>query len=95
MASHFCHNLLSFPIKIGKSIESCSISAANEFRKLNLTWAWGPGSLGVVSGQYHEVVMNVESVDRLVIRDGSGPGPAQPVVPARASDWSGCHNPGL
>ena len=71
MTSHLRHNLLSFPIKIGKSIESCSISAANEFRKLNLArlgpWEW------LVSGQYHEIVMNVESVDRLVIRNGSGP----------------------
>ena len=90
-----CHNLLSFLIKIGKSIETCSISAANEFRKLNLTrdqTGLGPWEWSVVSLM---IVMNVESVDRLVIRDGSGPGSAQPVVPALASDWSGCHNPGL
>ena len=48
---------------------------------LHVTWEW---SVSVMGG-----VINVESVDRIVMGDGSGLGPAL------ASDWSVYHAHGL
>ena len=87
MTSNLRHNLLRFLIKMGKSVgrTSCSINPEpdDEFRKLVFTRDLG------VDSECHGFVINTESVDRIVMADGSGLGPAL------SSDWSVCHTPGL
>ena len=78
VTSHLRHNLLSFLIKMGKS---ASISAANEFRKLNLTWR------GVVSGQYQGFVINVESVDSSWSEMGVDQAPPWPLIGQMSLYW--------
>ena len=84
MTSHLRHNLRRFLIKMGKSERTCSTNLDNEFRKL----VFITRDLGV-GRECHGFVINVESVDRIVMGDGSGLGPAL------ASDWSVSHTHGL